>query len=671
MGNQGGDNINITVPILSEITGWKTSRIREEFESEYDEETNSIPLSILPMDIQEKYVYGHIYRSLSLDIDMAKLTESEQKDFYRETDLVRKAYFAGRNGDLLRFLADMNHFSVRTLQRRRRDFMQETNLNRLIKHSPKPYIYSDNHNSLCVYAADYWFFRKIQNNKVTDNKVFRELTQNIKGFKCVNCPYSYDWQMAHPKEKIPFMCSRKTDTIIIPKTRKPLNALRHEIEESDIDMERKGVRYWDSHYAFTGKRKKPDLVNYAWHSDHTCLDIFVITGTNPDGTPKSERVWLTGMLDSATNALVGYCLTTEPNTQSIAEAFTRAAVYTIDSDFVGLPSHLYIDNGKDYRSKQMEGSPEAHSTNDNNFTEEGMLSWLGVEVHHALPYKGRSKTIERVWRTIEEQWISDLPGYCGSNPFERPDRLEADRKAGTLYTYQQFADYFAETIYPGYNNFKSDPKKKSPLELYHEKTRAKTLIPTWRTMCALMYHTEDRILQQQGIRFENRWYWHPRLARLTPGTPVKVMTFDAPFNRTIAVIKDRNFIAEAHPVQELDLIEGKRYKIFQHMEMQAKQRARVKSRLTELKRIILLSDIADIGTKVPPIEKLSYVPEVDLTRDRKAKDDPRIPDELKEVAEQHYNNRDVLDDTREETPVDLILRDIGNNVINANIRTMI
>ena len=653
------------------ITGWKETTIREVYVDVCDEETNSLPLNILPMDVQEKYVYGHLYHDLTLDIDLARLTGTEQKSFFAETDIVRKTYFAGRNGDLLRFIADINHFSVRTLERRKKTFMQETNLNRLIKHSPESYIYSDKHNSLCVYAADYWFFRKIHSDKVTDNKVFRELTQNLKDFKCVNCPYSYDWQRAHPREKIPFMCSRETDTIVIPRSRKPLNALRREIEESDIDMERKGVHYWDSHYSFTGRRKKPDLVNYAWYSDHTCLDIFVITGTKPDGSPKSERVWLTGMLDSATNALVGYCLTTDPNTQSIAEAFTRAAVYTVDTDFVGLPRHLYIDNGKDYRSKQIEGSSETKPIGDACFTEEGMLSWLGVEVHHALPYKGRSKTIERVWRTIEEQWIADLPGYSGSNPEERPYRLEANRKSGNLYTFQQFADYFAETIYPGYNNFKSDPNKKSPSELYHEKERAKTLVPTWRTMCALMYRTEDRILQQQGIRYDNRWYWHPRLARLTVGTPVKVMTFDAPFNRTIGVIKDRSFIAEAHPVQELDLIEGKRYKIFQHLEMQAKQRARVKSQLTELKRIILLSNIADVGAKIPPIEKLSYVPEVDTTRDKQAKDDPRIPDELKDVAEQHYNNRDTLNDSEEEAPISIILRDIGDNVIKASERTMI
>ena len=43
-----------------------------------------------------------------------------------------------------------------------------------------------------------------------------------------------------------------------------------------------------------------------WIADHTKLNIFVKTTQNPDGTWNSKRVWLTGIIDAATNALVGY-----------------------------------------------------------------------------------------------------------------------------------------------------------------------------------------------------------------------------------------------------------------------------------------------------------------------------------------------------------------------------
>ncbi len=547
--------------------------------------------------------------------------------------------------------------------------MRETNIARLIKFSPDSFWYADKHTSLCLYGTDYYCFRKIQNPKAFDNKIHREMTENLKDFKCKDCPYSKVWQEAHPAENIPFTCKRKTDTIVIPKSRKPLNAIGREMGTSEIDFVRCGVHYWDSHYAFTGVRSKPEKSNEVWFADNKMLDIEVIVGTNPDGSYKTAKPWITGMLDSATNALVGYCITTEPNTQSIVEAFTRAAVYTVGSDFAGLPKTLVVDNGKDYRSKKMQGSADGSLPLNNDFADQGMLEWLGVEVHHTLPYKGRSKTIERIWRTIDDQFITDLPGYCGSNPSERPASLNDDIKNGNVFSLQQFCDYFNDVIFPGYNNFKADPKKKSPAELYAEIPKARTLVPTWKSMCPLMYKIEDRVLQQSGIKYDNRWYWHPRLARLSVGTSVKVMTFDAPFNRTIGVIKDREFIAEAHLVKELDLVEGKRYKVFQHMEQQAKQRQQVKARITELRHIIFKSDIYEVGTKLPVIEKLSYVPEIDTERDKKATDDPRMPEELKEVTQKYYNSRDMLVEKKEETPMDLILRDIGSNLVKE--RTMI
>ena len=64
------------------------------------------------------------------------------------------------------------------------------------------------------------------------------------------------------------------------------------------------VRAWASKHNYTPPRNKPQQVNYVWIADHTKLDIFVKTTQNPDGTWNSKRVWLTGIIDAATNALV-------------------------------------------------------------------------------------------------------------------------------------------------------------------------------------------------------------------------------------------------------------------------------------------------------------------------------------------------------------------------------
>lgn len=115
-----------------------------------------------------------------------------------------------------------------------------------------------------------------------------------------------------------------------------------------------------------------------------------------------------------------------------------------------------MDNGKDYRSKLLNGEQQEKSRCEKNkgsksawddaFSTTGMMEWLGIRMIHALPYRGCSKTIERIFGTIEREWISDLPGWCGNSIQNRPPSFESDLKKGLLYQFEQFAAYFADTI---------------------------------------------------------------------------------------------------------------------------------------------------------------------------------------------------------------------------------
>jgi|GEM_PF-4906555 len=60
-----------------------------------------------------------------------------------------------------------------------------------------------------------------------------------------------------------------------------------------------------------------------------------------------------------------------------------------------------------------------------------------------------------------------------------------DMKSGKLYTFEQFADIFADVIYPGYNNFKASGERESPMERYLRLPKAKTIVPSWRTLAVL------------------------------------------------------------------------------------------------------------------------------------------------------------------------------------------
>ncbi|MCD7751947.1 MAG: Mu transposase C-terminal domain-containing protein [Lachnospiraceae bacterium] len=665
----------IPTSALSDLIGISEREIRTAYGDKLTgADKDLLPISILPYNQIELCLEKYFFHERYLNIDLFRLAAGDVSDFdhpfpllnrrriqnfFNETEMLRQAnrtaltYSGERTVTLyLARIASEYGVSYRTLMRRRRLFMNQSNLRMLLDADHNAYLYHDHLTSMCLYACDYAIYRHLAVNSPSANKILREF-QAMKPLPCSSCPYSKEWQKKqkekstskkHPASSDipPFTCKRNATHMIVPKTRYPLNDLFATVSAQDVCLARKGVDAWADKYHYTPTRKKPERINEVWFSDHHPLDLFVITQRYKDGTFDTARVWLTAVMDAASNAMVGYTLTTRPNTASIAEAFARAAVFTTDSPFYALPEIFYIDNGKDYRSKLLNGKQERKSNasknaakwsaQDEDFATSGMMEWLGIQVTHALPYRGCSKTIERIFGTIEREWISDLPGWCGNNVQTRPITFESDLKKGRLYTFEQFASYFADTIWHEYNSFKSTPDKESPLELYERLPRVSTFVPSWRTMAVLKSERKPRIVQQSGIRFNNHWYWHPALAPYI-GESVQIFTFDTPFHRSISVTANRTFIAEAHPVDGLALIEEERYRIYQHLAEQGRQRRIISNRLEELRTLVLKSDILDRGVNIPPIEEFSYAQAVDEERNKdSAVDDKRVPEELKEAA---------------------------------------
>lgn len=657
---------SIPLSILAFLTGACEISLRKRYAGKFiGSEENLLPVSILPLDQAELCAKEFLFHGRYLDLDLYRLSAKDFslaaddpfpllsspyiQHFFSETRMLREATLiiqthAGTKTitEELTSLAEKYGISYRTLMRKREKFMNHSDLSLLLQPNHNTYLYHDHMRSMCLYACDYAIYRHLAVNAPSSNKILREFTA-MEPFPCKSCPYSKAWQEAELKEHTdagkpglldipPFQCTRKAEFMVIPKTRYPINDLLASVSKQDVCMARKGVHEWEAKYHYTPARKKPERVNAVWFGDHTPLDIFVITKYQKDGTVETARVWLTAIMDAASNAMVGYTLTTRPNSASIAEAFARAAVFTVDSPFAGLPEVFYIDNGRDFRSKLISGENLQEPRLNKDFASCSMLEWLGVHVTHALPYRGSSKTIERIFGTIEREWISDLPGWCGNSIENRPSAFAADLNAGRLYSFEQFVSYFADTIWPAYNRFKSTPDKASPLELYESLPKADTLVPSWRTMAVLKYPSKPHTIQSDGIRFNNHWYWHPTLAPYI-GEKVHIFAFDAPFHRTISVTLHRAFIAEAHPTTGLSVIEDDRLRVIQHLAEQRKQKRAVSHRLETLRKIVFKTDLLERGMHIPAIEEYSYSQTIDHQRDEEhAIDDNRIPEELKDAA---------------------------------------
>lgn len=654
----------IPIPILSEITKSKVKKLRKMYEQVIVHDC--VPLTVIPFDQQEKYAKEYLLRSQYVDIDLMQKATSETdvpylsegvKSFFERTAVVREtlsiqsAYASDRTiTKKLTELASSHGMSYRTLMRERSRFMTHTSLMNLLSDPNKGEDTVDRYRTCCFYCRDYIIARHESAGRPTDNTIFRE-TKNLSDFQCNQCPYSPAFKAkSHGKDiLIPnATCHRKNTHMITPNGRETVNTIVNRIPEQETYMAWAGVIAWMSKCQHTVPRIKPEEVNFCWSPDNTLLDIIVKTKVYKDGSFDTGRVWLTGIVDVASGVLVGYALSTNPTSELIAHAFSTAAAFKPDSPINGICRYWYGDNGRDYKAKLLKGKTKSENAQiltdiNKEFCESGILEWLGITQIFAKNHNGRAKHSERVWRVIEDEFICKMQGYCGDKASNRPATLEDDVKRGNIYTFEQFADIFADIIYPGYNNFKSSDESESPMEKYLRLPKAKTIVPSWRTLAVLKKKQKPYAVHPDGIHYgkldDKRplIYWHPGLAQFIrsekPYEKVQVYAFDAPFNRSIAIVYGQVYIGEAHPVEWLNLIEERRYKVIQHMKEQEAQRKTYSNHIRKTHRIVLQNNLIEKGTGIPAIDFVAYGQVIDEERDKKeAVDDPRIPEELKELA---------------------------------------
>ena len=277
----------------------------------------------------------------------------------------------------------------------------------------------------CQLARDFIEAQMCDNRKFPQTLVLERLRERAAeyGENACNCCVYCDGSDARralktaDREKYP-ICTMASGSMMIPANRHAVNRIVETMDKAQMTFARYGKRAWEAAYMQKTKRSKPTMTNEVWFGDHHKIDLFVL-----DENDNLVRPWMTAWMDACSKKFVGWELTLEPNSDTVADSFCRAAVYTKGSDVHGLPRYIYIDNGKDYRSHRFEGETLVETDlgclNAEFSEKEGLLRALGVGVHHALPYRGWSKDVERAFGTLED-FVREFPGWCGDSPEERP-----------------------------------------------------------------------------------------------------------------------------------------------------------------------------------------------------------------------------------------------------------
>ena len=384
--------------------------------------------------------------------------------------------------------------------------------------------------TLCLLAQDRINYSYMTSGKPSQNRVYMRLKELRDGLgpaiceECCHNPESCNRadmlaRGADPGEE----CQCAGCGMVIPEHHSSVNRYVKTLDPAVITLGRYGNKRFDDLYIPKVRREKPELVNDVWFGDHHVFDLFVL-----DSKGVARRPWLTAWMDACSGCFVGWLLSFNPNSKTISESLALAIADT-ESPFVGPPMWLYIDNGKDYRSRLIEGIGEQTyqpgRINGEITADNAMLKCLGIGVHHAIPYRARSKTIERAFGLMEE-WIRELPGYCGNGIDIKPEKLMEDIRHKRLMTFEEFAAYFVNALLPEYHAYKGpEGREASPLELYerHEKARLEKI--SWPTLSIAMSEKCERVVRPDGVHVGNVRYWDEAMAGIV-GTRVQVVMFE-------------------------------------------------------------------------------------------------------------------------------------------------
>ncbi len=292
--------------------------------------------------------------------------------------------------------------------------------------------------------------------------------------------------------------------------------LRKEKTEQEIYYARNGEAAYNRKYSLSIMRDYSQIIaGEIAVSDHMQYDVMVQL---PDGS--TCRPWLTAWTDFKTRKFLGWDIHPEaPNSDHIFRSFRMMALN------FGLPSAIYIDNGKDYRCKDFAGGRKSVKVEVDEEEVSSLMADLGIEPHFAIPYNAQTKNIERRFRDVHGYFDKHCNGYTGTNIVKRPEVLKAEIKAGRLLAWEDFKRLAESFLVEGMNKLPFGRgaifAKRTPDEIWAADNP--TLRRASPESLAAFCQRSSKVLtvQKNGVHDTdlNVWYWAEEFAALK-GTKV-------------------------------------------------------------------------------------------------------------------------------------------------------
>jgi putative transposase len=282
-----------------------------------------------------------------------------------------------------------------------------------------------------------------------------------------------------------------------------LRRLEREIPKDGVYLARYGREAWGRKYGdFINRDYSSIKAGECLVSDHAQVDICVKL---PNG--KVCFPWITAWRDFKTSKWLSWL--SHPEASSADHVFQ--SFYDAVNNY-GVPSDIYIDNGKDYRCRDFAGGRRHHKVTVNEAIASPMLLQIGVKPHFALPFHGQSKTIERDFLKNKEWFSKHMPGYRGGNVKERPEKLKEEIKSGAIVTWDEYTSLMDSFIANVLNQMPSQGKVLKglcPNELWQAENRDARRISQDALKLFCMRCSEEISIGKNGIKESSldAYYW--------------------------------------------------------------------------------------------------------------------------------------------------------------------
>jgi transposase InsO family protein len=279
------------------------------------------------------------------------------------------------------------------------------------------------------------------------------------------------------------------------------------LPRATLILQREGRKaYYDKAEPYLLPDRSALRANDQWVFDHHLLDFYC-----RDENGKPCRLWVTFALDVASRFVAGWQVCAKPSTDSILATLASGVRK------YGAPWQGWMDNGKDFSSKEVSGGGRRQFGKPR--LEEGkvqpMTEALGIEVHFSLPYNARAKRVERSFKTLANRFSREWKSYCGNSPTNRPETAayywahpsECPSIHDVISRLAEWIDWYHKRVHAG-----RGMKRRTPEQVFALGQDAARRVDSSALSVMALRQARPQTVKRNGVSlFGDLWYWNAEL----------------------------------------------------------------------------------------------------------------------------------------------------------------